>query len=544
MPTISPFLDPGPLTTPGALALVHLSRDNVVPVYLREDAGTVDGYSEGAVINTRFGSFPHSTLIGQPWGSQIRASIVDTGSRGRKKRKLGDVVVAGAAAADDATGNDTEAVTSSTSHTRDVVKTAATGFIHVLPPTPEIWTSSLPHRTQVVYTPDYSYILHRIRARPGAQIIEAGSGSGSFTHAAARAVYSGYPKDPGDKRGKVWSFEFNHNRFLKMREEVEDHRLHGIVQVTHRDVYNDGFLVHGDHDDGDGDDYTSPEAECVFLDVPAPWQALPHLSRRKPAPSLLASGGLEPLNSKKKASGWKSPLRADRAVHICTFSPCIEQVTKTVETMRRLGWMDIEMVEVAQRRINVLREKVGLNMPLERGMNQSPRNVDEAITRLRQIDGRFKEFYRDKRDIDVNMEDVDAENGSDKGQAVNEDVNTADVNAADANANTNTSGASTLKPWMAGRLVHRTEAEIKTHTSYLVFAVLPQEWSEEQEAAAFEKWPCGKENKVIGSLDKETRKQEKREMLLGNKQKKMATKAETSSGPVDPVAKKSRTDLT
>ncbi|KAI0490568.1 tRNA methyltransferase complex GCD14 subunit [Xylaria cf. heliscus] len=513
MSTTSPFLDPGPLTTPGALALVHLSRDNVVPVYLSEDSGTVDGYSEGAVINTRFGSFPHSTLIGQPWGSQIRASVVDTGSRGRK-RKLGNVTDA------DATGNDTEAVTSSTSNTKDV-KTAATGFIHVLPPTPEIWTSSLPHRTQVVYTPDYSYILHRIRARPGAQIIEAGSGSGSFTHAAARAVYSGYPKDPEDKRGKVWSFEFNHDRFLKMREEVEDHRLNGIVQVTHRDVYNDGFLVNDE----------SPGAECIFLDVPAPWQALPHLSRRKPTPSLLASGGLEPL--KETSSDWKSPLRADRAVHICTFSPCIEQVTKTVEIMRRLGWMEIEMVEVAQRRINVLREKVGLNMPLERGTNQSPRNVDEAIKRLKQIDGRFKEFYRDKKDIDVNMEDIDAENG-DEGQAASSN---GDINVANKTAGA--SDTPTLKPWMAGRLVHRTEAEIKTHTSYLVFAVLPQEWSEEQEAAAFEKWPCGKESKVIGSLDKQTRKQEKREMLLGNKQKKTAAKA---SGLSSPVAKKSKTD--
>ncbi|KAH8165898.1 hypothetical protein CIB48_g2371 [Xylaria polymorpha] len=513
MSMTSPFLDPGPSTTPGALALVHLSRDNVVPVYLSKDSGTVDGYSEGPVINTRFGSFPHSTLIGQPWGSQIRASVVDTGSRGRK-RKLGNVTDA------EATGNDTEAVTSSTSNTKDV-KTAATGFIHVLPPTPEIWTSSLPHRTQVVYTPDYSYILHRIRARPGAQIIEAGSGSGSFTHAAARAVYSGYPKDPEDKRGKVWSFEFNHDRFLKMREEIKDHRLDGIVQVTHRDVYNDGFLVNDE----------SPGAECIFLDVPAPWQALPHLSRRKPTPSLLASGGLEPL--KERPSGWKSPLRADRAVHICTFSPCIEQVTKTVEIMRRLGWMDIEMVEVAQRRINVFREKVGLNMPLERGMNQSPCNVDEAITKLKHIDGRFKEFYRDKRDTDVSMEDIDAENGNEGEAALSNGDSNVGNNKADA------SGTPTLKPWMAGRLVHRTEAEIKTHTSYLVFAVLPQEWSEEQEAAAFEKWPCGKEDKVIGSLDKETRKQEKREMLLGNKQKKTAAKASALSIP---IAKKSKTE--
>ncbi|KAI0536588.1 S-adenosyl-L-methionine-dependent methyltransferase [Xylaria digitata] len=506
MSTTSPFLDPGPLTTPGALALVHLSRDNVLPIYLSKESGAVDGYTEGAVINTRFGSFPHSTLIGQPWGSQIRASIVDTGSRGRK-RKLGTVIDV------DATGNDTEAAASSTSNTKDV-KTAASGFIHILPPTPEIWTSSLPHRTQVVYTPDYSYILHRIRARPGAQLIEAGSGSGSFTHAATRAVYNGYPKDAGDRRGKVWSFEFNHDRYLKIREEVRDHHLNCIVQVTNRDVYNDGFLVDGE----------SPEAECIFLDVPAPWQALPHLSRRKPTQSQLASSGLEHL--KETSPEWKSPLRADRTVHICTFSPCIEQVTKTVEVMRRLGWMEIEMVEVAQRRINVLREKVGLNMPLERGTNQSPRNVVEAITRLKQIDGRFKEFYKDKQDTDVNMEDIDAEK---KREDQDGDANIVE-NSADSG------DSPTMKPWMAGRLIHRTEGEIKTHTSYLVFALLPQEWSKEQETAAFEKWPCGKEHKVIGSLDKETRKQEKREMLRGIKDKKIAT----AKGS-DPAPKKSKT---
>ncbi|KAI0525494.1 tRNA methyltransferase complex GCD14 subunit [Xylaria bambusicola] len=506
MSKVSPFLDPGPLTTPGALALVHLSRDNVVPVYLKNDSGnTVDGYTEGSVINTRFGSFPHSTLISQPWGSQIRASIVDTGSRGRK-RKLGNVVDP------DTTGNDTEAVASSTSNPKDV-RTAPTGFIHVLPPTPEIWTSSLPHRTQVVYTPDYSYILHRIRARPGTQLIEAGSGSGSFTHAATRAVYNGYPKSFGDKRGKVWSFEFNHDRFLKMREDVQDHRLSGLVQVTHRDVYNDGFLV----------DNQSPEAECIFLDVPAPWQALPHLSRTKPTPSQLASCGLEPLND--ASDNWVSPLCADQTVHICTFSPCIEQVTKTVEVMRRLGWMEIEMVEVAQRRINVLREKVGLNMPLERGTNQSPRNVVEAVTRLKQIDSRFKEHHKSRQDTDVNMEDIDAETS-------HEDQTGA---ADDAAKDLDSGDSSISKPWMAGRLTHRTEAEIKTHTSYLVFALLPQKWSEEQEAAAFEKWPCGKESKVIGSLDKETRKKEKRELLCGNKQKKMAASSTSS-----PVAKKSK----
>jgi tRNA (adenine57-N1/adenine58-N1)-methyltransferase len=39
-----------------------------------------------------------------------------------------------------------------------------------------------------------------------------------------------------------------------------------------------------------------------------------------------------------------------------------------------------------------------------------------------------------------------------------------------------------------GRLVHRTEPEIKTHTSYLVFAVLPREWTGADEAKARRKW--------------------------------------------------------
>ncbi|ERF73149.1 hypothetical protein EPUS_02990 [Endocarpon pusillum Z07020] len=43
-----------------------------------------------------------------------------------------------------------------------------------------------------------------------------------------------------------------------------------------------------------------------------------------------------------------------------------------------------------------------------------------------------------------------------------------------------------------GVLVHRSEPEIKTHTSYLVFAVLPVEWSEREEEEAREKWAAGR----------------------------------------------------
>ncbi|KAI1876324.1 hypothetical protein JX265_003850 [Neoarthrinium moseri] len=478
----SPFLNPGQTTKAGSLAIVHLSRDNLVPAILDDTVGEVNGYAEGTVINTRFGSFPHSTLIGQPWGSQIRASVVDTGSRGRKRKVRDDT---------DEPSNDTEEAASAKKPA-----TAASGFVHVLPPTPEIWTMSLPHRTQVVYTPDYSYILHRIRARPGMRIIEAGAGSGSFTHASVRAVYNGYPTAAEDRKGKVYSFEFNEARFQAMEREVKAHDLSDLVQITHRDVYNDGFLVNGE----------SPEADCVFLDLPAPWKALPHLSRHRPA--------TEAVNGQDQP--WVSPLRSDRAVHLCTFSPCIEQVTRTVDAMRRLGWMEIEMVEVAHKRIGVLRERVGLNMPGDRGSNQSPYDVAEAVNRLREVEGRFKEFHgrNQKAAKSANDDDVDM---NDSVEASAAETNGAGREAA---AEPPSDNAPSVPSFMMGRLVHRTEPEIKTHTSYLVFAVLPQEWTEEQEAAAFEKWPCGKESKVIGSLDKETRKKEKRELLKGKKKRK------------------------
>ncbi|GKT41048.1 tRNA (carboxymethyluridine(34)-5-O)-methyltransferase [Colletotrichum spaethianum] len=485
----SPFLEPGPRTSANSLAIVQLSRDNLVPLILQDSTSAVDGYAEGAVLNTRFGSFPHSTLINVPWGSQIRASIVDTGSRGRKrKRKEDETDASTPAAADDAEAESSAPVKKAT--------TAASGFVHILQPTAELWTAGLPHRTQVVYTPDYSFILQRIRARPGTRLIEAGAGSGSFSHASARAVYNGYPENETQRKGKVFSFEFNKDRYEKMQEEIEAHALEGIVKLSHRDVYNGGFLVDG----------KSPEAESVFLDLPAPWEALPHLSRRKPATSKQDDGAA--------AEEWISPLNPKKSVYICTFSPCIEQVQKTINTMRTMGWVDIDMVEISHKKFNVIRDRAGYGQP-ERGIPPIARDVKEAVGKLREIERRTREYHNT---ADPNS----AEDSPAAGNAMDLDQTVEATNGSrddDPNAG---------KPWLQGRVIHRAEPELKTHTSYLVFAVLPREWSEDDEAAALAKWPCGAETRVIGAKDKETRKQEKRELLQGKGKRKKNKKAEAA----------------
>ena len=482
----SPFLHCGPNAEPDSLAILHLKRDLSIPTVLRSHDELNEGYSEGKVSNTRFGSFPHSTLIGVPWGSQVRASAVDTGSRGRKgwegkgkKRKRDE----GRHAQDAVVG--LEKKQRAEVEPKTAVE-AATGFVHLLPPTPEIWTASLPHRTQVVYTPDYSYILHRLRARPGTVLIEAGAGSGSFTHAAARAVYSGYPKsnieDSSTHRslakrlGKVWSFEFHEPRAQKLQEEIKEHGLDGIVELTHQDVCQDGFTPNNTP-------ASSIAANAVFLDLPAPWLAIKHLTR---------------INI-------SSPLSSASAVHLCTFSPCIEQVQRTITTLRTLGWTEIEMVEIAAHRVEVRRERVGLAEEGLRGANDSPASVDEAVGRLREVEGRSRIFHNEDNEMEI-LAAASVSAQVSKQQRL-ENIR----HALDGR-----------KLYKEGRLIHKAEPELKMHTSYLVFAILPREWSEEDESLAQEQWPAKVEVKERnGPVSKRQRKKDAKTKAGGNKEDEM-----------------------
>ena len=607
-PQRSPFLTPTTHTTPNTLATLHLRRDLSIPVILSGPASSDDdprstndvttriraseqGYAEGAVTNTRFGSFPHSTMIGIPWGTQVRASVVDTGSRGRigegkgqgrdgdrgggKKRKREPAVVkvegvggGGGTSSENgvgAGGEDNHDDAHGPSRSEAVTKTRApilapTGFLHILAPTPERWTTSLPHRTQIVYTPDYSYILHRLRVRPGSVVIEAGSGSGSFTHAAARSVFSGYrdgghgvkvvdegaggrgdvegdddvtrgeeegnamgtgsaangnevfheggentdtttrnegngekrqpaADQPSKPRGHVYTYEFHAERQRKLEVEISEHGLTDIVTSLHRDVYRNGFLLDPidtscavsteqqakvPEDVGTTGEAppqpqasismaASPKANAIFLDLPAPWTALPHLRR---LPTHLSP----------------SPLDPESSVHLCCFMPCIEQVTRTVATLRREGWVDVEMVEMMHKRIDVRREYTGYEYDGMRGVNGGVAgSVDEAVRKLRDVEGAARR-YREMQKRNA------AAAGMEQGEDEEEEEEKVE-NDVDSVKPTETSRQTDRKLveenlYKSGQLTHRSEPELKTHTSYLVFAILPREWMEEDELKA------------------------------------------------------------
>ncbi|KAK3053050.1 tRNA (adenine-N(1)-)-methyltransferase catalytic subunit trm61 [Extremus antarcticus] len=473
----SPFFHTTSLTEADSLAILHLKRDSLLPLTLRTAAD--EGYAEGAVTNTRFGSFPHSTLIGIEWGSQVRASKVDTGSRGRKKKETkeqlgpegggGGVPVVAVddprtrkkrKSDDDLTASELPAkkLKQGASNGQPPVAArvaveAGSGFIHVLPPTPETWTASLDHRTQVVYTPDYSYILQRLRVRPGSTIIEAGAGSGSFTHAAARAVFNGYSPSLTNKskrHGKVYSYEYHEPRVATLCQELSSHGLSNIVHLTHRDVCSSGFALSPEH--------PPPQADAIFLDLPAPWLALKHLAR------FTAD----------------APLNPHGPVHLCTFSPCIEQVMSTVSYLRRNAWTEISMCEVQNRRIDVRRERVGLKEEGLRGVNASAATVEEAIDRLREVECKLSDYHSNRAAVEVKGEQKKIQSKAERLEKIKLE-------------------AETRKLYMEGNLVQRSEPEVRTHTSYLVFATLPRAWGEEDERGAGEMWGVGE---VMGGRDK------------------------------------------
>jgi tRNA (adenine57-N1/adenine58-N1)-methyltransferase len=330
-------------------------------------------------------------------------------------------------------------------------------------------------------------------------------------------VFNGYPEETkaaditnGDtgvpckrrrRRGGVYSFEFHAPRAKQLGEELEEHGLGSLVTVTNRDVYGDGFCL---------DDNAGPDADVIFLDLPAPWLALKHLTRSPPSQAVLKSmtegetptpeGAASTQQSTTEQKPFRSPLNPHKAVRICTFSPCIEQVTKTVSAMRALGWLEIGMAEIQAKRLEVRRERVGLQEEGLRGANPSAASVQEAVQRLRDVEGRAKIFHGlQKEKQEEVMRRAEAKKRGEKVPTLKEareagktKSRVSDVGAVPPSKHDRLEKAKKelekRELFKEGRLIHRTEPELKTHTSYLVFAVLPREWSREAEEKAARKW--------------------------------------------------------
>lgn len=214
------------------------------------------------------------------------------------------------------------------------------GWGYILQPNPELWTLTLPHRTQIIYTPDISMIVFQLELRPGSVVIESGTGSGSLSHALIRAV---------KPHGHLHTFDFHEARVETACKEFTEHGLGQFVTAQHRDVCANGF---GNELDG--------KADAVFLDLPHPWLAVPHA-----------------LKALKNEEGGR----------ICSFSPCIEQVQRTCALLAEQGFQELQTVEVLQTQYNVQTRALNvLNLELLKtekdSANESSKLLEKEILKI------------------------------------------------------------------------------------------------------------------------------------------------------------------
>ncbi len=237
----------------GEVVILYSSPESLETVYA----------TPGDIFNNRFGAFYHDDILGKRWGTKITSR--DKGS-----------------------------------------------WMYALEATPELWSRSLAHRTQIIYSMDASVISFQMDLRPGCVMVESGTGSGSLSHHFARCVMP---------TGHLHTFEFNATRAEAAREEFKRNGIAPYATVRHRDVCSGGFQVEGGALDG--------KADAVFLDLPAPWLAVPHAHKA---------------------------LKADGAV--CSFSPCIEQVARTCAALRSNGFNRLYTCEALVKPFTVFSREV------------------------------------------------------------------------------------------------------------------------------------------------------------------------------------------
>jgi len=231
----------------------YYSKDNIIKygdiviAYVTPQSMASFKLEKGGIYNNRCGSYKHDDIVGKKWGTKIAT------------------------------------------HT-------GRGFIYILHPTPELWTNVLPHRTQILYLPDISFISMNLNLKPGDNVIETGTGSGSFSHSIARSIFP---------TGHLYTFEFHEERSKRVRQEFIEHGLDDIITIQCRDA-STGFGL-------------KDCIDAVFLDLPAPWDAIPHTIEC---------------------------FKPNKIGKICCFSPCIEQVQRSCASLHKNKFINIRMFEV------------------------------------------------------------------------------------------------------------------------------------------------------------------------------------------------------
>src|ERR1700752_2276770 len=132
-----------------------------------------------------------------------------------------------------------------------VVRSTSGDQFLVLRPLLVDYVMSMPRGAQVIYPKDAAQIVHEGDIFPGAQVLEAGAGSGAMTCSLLRAV---------GPAGRVVSYD--------VRADHAEHASRNVATFFGELPENWELVI------ADVADYTGPEVDRVVLDMLAPWEVL------------------------------------------------------------------------------------------------------------------------------------------------------------------------------------------------------------------------------------------------------------------------------
>ncbi|PJB21254.1 MAG: tRNA (adenine-N1)-methyltransferase [Euryarchaeota archaeon CG_4_9_14_3_um_filter_38_12] len=159
---------------------------------------------------------------------------------------------------------------------------------------------TIERKAQIILPKDSALIILYCDVKNGDTIIEAGAGSGALTIALANCVRPD---------GKIISYEKRKDFAEIAKRNIDNAQLGEYVEIKIGDVT---------------ESIDEKDADAVILDIPNPWDAV------KNACSSLKTGG-----------------------HFCSYSPTMNQVEKTVKTLRKNNFIGIKTFETLQREIIV-----------------------------------------------------------------------------------------------------------------------------------------------------------------------------------------------
>jgi tRNA (adenine57-N1/adenine58-N1)-methyltransferase len=157
-------------------------------------------------------------------------------------------------------------------------------------------------QTQITYPKDVALIVMFSGIGPGSRVVESGTGTGALTTALAHYVHP---------NGRVYSYEIRQEFQRTAEKNLTRAGVIDYVELKNKDITNE---------------IDEKEIDSVILDLAVPWIVVPH-----------AYTALKPCGT------------------IVSFSPTIDQVVKTVETLKEKNFGNIETIECLMRGLQVER---------------------------------------------------------------------------------------------------------------------------------------------------------------------------------------------